>query len=49
MSEDERFRNNTRRVENREDLHAEIDRIFSRLPSDEAIGRLEGPASQTPG
>jgi crotonobetainyl-CoA:carnitine CoA-transferase CaiB-like acyl-CoA transferase len=42
MAEDERFRTNTRRVENREALHAEIDRIFSRLPSDEAIGRLEG-------
>jgi itaconate CoA-transferase len=42
MAEDERFRTNTRRVENREDLHAEIDRIFSRLPSGEAIGRLEG-------
>jgi itaconate CoA-transferase len=42
MAEDERFRTNTWRVENREALHAEIDRIFSRLPSDEAIGRLEG-------
>ena len=42
MAEDERFRTNTRRVENRGALHAEIDGIFSRLPSDEAIGRLEG-------
>jgi crotonobetainyl-CoA:carnitine CoA-transferase CaiB-like acyl-CoA transferase len=42
MAEDERFRTNTRRVENSEDLHAEIDRIFSCLPSGEAIERLEG-------
>jgi itaconate CoA-transferase len=42
MAEDERFRTNTRRVENREALHAEIDRIFSGLPSGEAIGRLDG-------
>ena len=41
MAEDGRFRTNTRRVENGEDLHAEIDRVFSRLPSGEAIGRLE--------
>ena len=41
MAEDGRFRTNTRRVENREALHAEIDRVFSRLPSDEAIARLE--------
>jgi itaconate CoA-transferase len=41
IAEDERFHTNTRRVENREDLHAEIDRVFSCLPSGEAIGRLE--------
>ena len=41
MAEDERFRTNTRRVENREALHAEIDRVFSHLPSGEAIERLE--------
>jgi itaconate CoA-transferase len=41
MAEEERFRTNTRRVENREALHAEIDRVFSRLPSGEAIERLE--------
>ena len=41
MSEEERFRTNTRRVENREALHAEIERVFSGLPSDEVIERLE--------
>ena len=41
MSEEERFRTNTRRVENREALHAEIERVFSGFPSDEAIERLE--------
>ncbi|CAA9457074.1 MAG: L-carnitine dehydratase/bile acid-inducible protein F [uncultured Rubrobacteraceae bacterium] len=41
MAEDERFRTNTRRVENREALHAEIERAFSRLPSGEAIERLQ--------
>jgi itaconate CoA-transferase len=41
MAEEERFRTNTRRVENSEALHAEIDRVFSRLPSGEAIERLE--------
>ena len=41
ITEDERFRTNTRRVENREALHAEIDRVFSSLPSDEAIERLD--------
>ena len=41
MAEQERFRTNTRRVENREALHAEIERVFSRLPSDKAIERLE--------
>ena len=41
MTEDERFRTNTKRVENREALHAEIDGVFSGLPSGEAIGRLE--------
>jgi itaconate CoA-transferase len=41
MAEEERFRTNTRRVENSEALHAEIDRVFSRLPLGEAIERLE--------
>ena len=41
MSEEERFRTNTRRVENREALHAEIERVFSGLSSEEAIERLE--------
>jgi len=41
MAEDERFRTNTKRVENAEDLHAEIVRVFSGLPSGEIIGRLE--------
>jgi len=41
MAEEERFRTNTGRVENREALHAEIERAFSRLPSNEAIERLE--------
>ncbi len=41
MAEQEWFRTNTRRVENREALHAEIERVFSRLPSGKAIERLE--------
>ncbi len=41
LAEEERFRTNTGRVENREALHAEIERVFSRLSSDEAIERLE--------
>ena len=40
-AEDERFSTNTRRVENREALHAEIDDVFSGLTSDEVIERLE--------
>jgi crotonobetainyl-CoA:carnitine CoA-transferase CaiB-like acyl-CoA transferase len=41
MVEDERFRNNTKRVENRESLHGEIEEVFSGLPSGEVIERLE--------
>jgi itaconate CoA-transferase len=41
MAEEERFRTNTKRVENAEDLYAEIERVFSGLPSGEVIGRLE--------
>jgi crotonobetainyl-CoA:carnitine CoA-transferase CaiB-like acyl-CoA transferase len=41
IAEDERFRTNTRRVENRDALHAEIERVFSALSSDETIGLLE--------
>ena len=41
MTEDERFCTNTKRVENREALHAEIDGIFSGLSSEEAVERLE--------
>ena len=41
MAGQERFRTNTSRVENRETLHAEIERVFSRLPSGEVIERLE--------
>ena len=42
MAEDDRFDKNSRRVENREELHAEIEEIFSGLPSEEVIERLEG-------
>ncbi len=41
MAEQERFRTNTRRVENREALHAEIETVFSGLSSEEAIERLD--------
>ena len=42
MSEDERFSSNSRRVENRSDLHAEIVSVFSGLGSEEVIEKLEG-------
>ena len=42
MAEDERFDKNSRRVENRDELHAEIEKVFSGLSSEEVIERLEG-------
>jgi len=42
MAEDYRFDKNSRRVENRDELHAEIEEAFSSLSSEEAIERLEG-------
>jgi itaconate CoA-transferase len=42
MAEDDRFDKNSRRVENRAELHAEIEEVFSSLSSEEAIERLEG-------
>ena len=42
MDEDGRFDSNSKRVENRPDLDAEIEGVFSGLSSEEVIGRLEG-------
>jgi itaconate CoA-transferase len=42
MAEDHRFDKNSRRVENRDELHAEIGKVFSSLSSEEVIDRLEG-------
>src|SRR5829696_6593177 len=42
MAEDDRFDKNSRRVENRDELHAEIGKGFSGLSSEEVIDRLEG-------
>jgi itaconate CoA-transferase len=42
MAEDNPFDTNSRRVENRDELHAEIERVFLGLTSEEAIDRLEG-------
>src|SRR5215207_6184867 len=42
MAEDHRFDKNSRRVENRSDLHAEIVSVFSGLGSEEVIEKLEG-------
>jgi len=42
MTEDDRFDKNSRRVQNRDELHAEIGRVFSGLSSEEVIERLEG-------
>src|SRR5918992_3744566 len=41
MAGDHRFDKNSRRVENRDDLHAEIESVFSGLSSEEVIERLE--------
>jgi len=41
MAEDDRFDKNSRRVQYRDELHAEIERIFSGLSSEEVIARLE--------
>ncbi|HZC19900.1 MAG TPA: CoA transferase [Rubrobacteraceae bacterium] len=42
LAGDERFASNSRRIENRERLHKEIEEVFSRFPEQEAIERLEG-------
>jgi itaconate CoA-transferase len=42
MAEDERFDKNSKRVQYRNELHAEIERVFSGLSSEEIIARLEG-------
>jgi itaconate CoA-transferase len=42
MAKDQRFDRNSRRVENREELHAEIESVFSSLSSEQATERLEG-------
>jgi crotonobetainyl-CoA:carnitine CoA-transferase CaiB-like acyl-CoA transferase len=42
MAEDVRFSSNSRRVENRPDLHSEIESVFSGLGSEEVIVNLEG-------
>ncbi len=42
MEEDHRFDKNSRRLENRDELHAEIERVFSGSSSEEVIARLEG-------
>ena len=41
MAEDERFDTNSKRVENRSALHAEIEEVFSALSSEEVIEKLE--------
>jgi itaconate CoA-transferase len=41
-AEDPRFASNSKRVENRPDLHAEIESVFSSLNSEEVIAKLEG-------
>ena len=41
LARDERFSSNSRRVENRAALHAEIEDVFSRLSSGEVTERLE--------
>ncbi len=41
MAEDERFSTNSKRVENRPALHAEIEGVFSALSSEEVIEKLE--------
>ena len=42
MAEEKRFEKNSRRVENREELHAEIEEVFCSLSSERVIERLEG-------
>jgi itaconate CoA-transferase len=42
MAKDRRFDKSSRRVENRDELHAEIEKVFSGLSSEEVIERLEG-------
>ena len=44
MAEDQRFRTNSKRVENRDVLHAEIEGVFSGISLGKAVGRLEGAA-----
>jgi itaconate CoA-transferase len=41
MAEDHRFDKNSRRVENRDELHAEMESVFSGLSSEEVIERLD--------
>ena len=41
LAEDERFASNSERVENRDDLHQEIETILQKFSSSEAIERLE--------
>jgi itaconate CoA-transferase len=41
LAEDERFASNSERVENRDDLHQDIETILQRFSSSEAIERLE--------
>jgi itaconate CoA-transferase len=41
LAEDERFASNSERVENRDDLHQEIETILQKFSSKEAIERLE--------
>jgi itaconate CoA-transferase len=41
-AEDKRFDKNSRRVQNRDDLHAEIGKVFSGLSSEEVMARREG-------
>jgi itaconate CoA-transferase len=41
LANDERFASNSERVENRDDLHQEIEAILEELSSQEAIGRLD--------
>ena len=41
LSEDDRFGNNSRRVENRDALHREIEDVLKTLPSEAVIRRLE--------
>ena len=41
LADDERFASNSERVENRDDLHQEIEAILEELSSEEAIERLD--------